>query len=77
MAALRAKLEQELIRMYKAQYGDFGEDTGQLVRNLVTGARGGDRQSITNIEKWLTTEDGRTPDKLLSLAADRGAVGVR
>lgn len=37
----------------------------------------GARLSITNIEKWLTTEDGRTPDKLLSLAADRGAVGVR
>jgi hypothetical protein len=37
----------------------------------------GTKLSITNIEKWLAAEDGRTPDKLLSLAADRGAVGVR
>ena len=37
----------------------------------------GTKLSITNIEKWLGAEEGRTPDKLLSLAADRGAVGVR
>ena len=37
----------------------------------------GTKLSITNIEKWLDAEEGRTPDKLLSLAADRGAVGVK
>ena len=37
----------------------------------------GTKLSVTNIEKWLNAEEGRTPDKLLSLAADRGAVGVK
>lgn len=59
-----AKLEQELIRMYKAQFGDFGEDTGQLVRNLVTGARGGDRQSITNIENMANPDNSDVARRL-------------
>lgn len=68
--ALKA-VEPEWVAPFKADRANMGI-TYDLIGEVI-----GEKASITTIQKWIDAEPGRDWRKLLSLAADRGAVGVK